>query len=154
VPRDLRRDQRDVQRRHDEIAVYPAAARARLLRHQMPRLDELLARNLGCSKTAAARAIQTGRVHDDAGAPLPDRRLDIAVDRLPRGVLSDEQRRALHDRGDVMLNKPLGVVTALRDERHPTAYALLRGTPLHAELRAVGRLDLDTTGLLLWTTDG
>jgi 16S rRNA pseudouridine516 synthase len=45
-------------------------------------------------------------------------------------------------------------VTALRDPRHPTAYALLRDAPLHAELRPVGRLDIDTSGLLLWTTDG
>ena len=52
------------------------------------------------------------------------------------------------------MNKPLGCVTALRDARHPTAYELLAGAPLHAELRAVGRLDLDTSGLLLWTTDG
>ena len=53
-----------------------------------------------------------------------------------------------------MLNKPLGVVTALRDDRHPTAFDLLRGAPLEGELRAVGRLDLETSGLLLWTTDG
>jgi 16S rRNA pseudouridine516 synthase len=54
----------------------------------------------------------------------------------------------------VLLHKPVGCVTALRDARHPTAHALLAGAPLAAELRPVGRLDLDTSGLLLWTTDG
>jgi 16S rRNA pseudouridine516 synthase len=54
----------------------------------------------------------------------------------------------------VLLNKPLGCVTALRDARHPTAYALLGGAPSFQELRPVGRLDLDTSGLLLWTNDG
>src|SRR6185369_16796644 len=61
---------------------------------------------------------------------------------------------ALHEHYHLMLHKPVGVVTALRDERHPTAYQLLRGAPLHAELRPVGRLDVDTSGLLIWTTDG
>ncbi|HXT98050.1 MAG TPA: pseudouridine synthase, partial [Polyangia bacterium] len=59
-----------------------------------------------------------------------------------------------YDRVSLMLNKPTGCVTALRDPQHPTAYALLRSAPLHGELRPVGRLDLDTSGLLLWTTDG
>jgi 16S rRNA pseudouridine516 synthase len=58
------------------------------------------------------------------------------------------------ERVRVLLNKPLGCVTALRDARHPTAYALLRGAPSWQELRPVGRLDLDTSGLLLWTNDG
>ena len=63
-------------------------------------------------------------------------------------------RSSLFDVARVVLNKPLGCVTALRDPRHPTAYALLRGAPLFDELRPVGRLDLDTSGLLFWTTDG
>jgi 16S rRNA pseudouridine516 synthase len=54
----------------------------------------------------------------------------------------------------LMLNKPLGCVTALRDRLHPTAYALLRGAPRFADLRPAGRLDLDTSGLLIFTTDG
>jgi 16S rRNA pseudouridine516 synthase len=69
-------------------------------------------------------------------------------------VTIDGEPVALFDVARVLLNKPLGCVTALRDPRHPTAYALLRDAPLHVELRPVGRLDIDTTGLLLWTTDG
>ncbi len=121
----------------------------------MPRLDVLLARNLGCSRTAAATLIRAGRVRDAAGAVLDDRRAEIAPPALPATVIVDDQRRlALHDAFHALLNKPLGVVTALRDDRHATAFALLRDAPLAGELRAVGRLDLDTSGLLLWTTDG
>ena len=121
----------------------------------MPRLDVLLARNLVCSRTAAATLIRAGRVRDAAGAVLDDRRAEIAAAALPATVVIDDERRLeLHDAFHALLNKPLGVVTALRDERHPTAFALLRDAPLAGELRAVGRLDLDTSGLLLWTTDG
>ena len=121
----------------------------------MPRLDVLLARNLACSRTAAARLIQAGCVRDDAGRVLDERRTEIPPGALPATVVIDDERRvALHDAVHLMLNKPLGVVTALRDERHSTAFELVQDAPLASELRAVGRLDLDTTGLLLWTTDG
>jgi 16S rRNA pseudouridine516 synthase len=120
----------------------------------VPRLDVLLARNLGCSRTAAAQLIQSGGVRDDAGRILDQRRAEIAAGPVPAWVVVEDDRIPLYDSFHLMLNKPLGVVTALRDERHPTAFALLEGAPLEGELRAVGRLDLDTTGLLLWTTDG
>ena len=60
----------------------------------------------------------------------------------------------LHDSFHLMMHKPAGCVTALRDGRHPAAVAYVAAAPLGAELRPVGRLDLETTGLLLWTTDG
>jgi 16S rRNA pseudouridine516 synthase len=121
----------------------------------VPRLDVLLARNLACSRTAAATLIRTGRVRDGAGQVLDERRAEIATTTPPAVVIVDEDRQvALYQAFHVLLNKPLGVVTALRDVRHPTAFALLQDVPLAGELRAVGRLDLDTSGLLLWTTDG
>jgi len=117
------------------------------------RLDVLLARNLGWSRTAARAAIADGRV-SIAGGPADDPRLDVDGATLPLAATVDDQTVALHDRARVLLNKPTGCVTALRDPRLPTAYALLREAPLFAELRPVGRLDVDTSGLLLWTTDG
>jgi len=119
----------------------------------VPRLDVLLARNLGASRTAARALIASGRVQAAGGAP-PDARAEIDAAALPLDLLLDGAPLQLHDRADLMLHKPVGCVTALRDDRHPTAYALLRGAPLFSELRPVGRLDLDTSGLLLWTTDG
>ena len=52
-----------------------------------------------------------------------------------------------------MLNKPMGVITASRDERHDTALELFPDE-LRRGLFAVGRLDKDTEGLLLITDDG
>lgn len=119
----------------------------------MPRLDQLLARNLGYSRAEARRAIDRGTVLDGSGSPLTDYRLEIAGAALPLVLHVGDRDVALHDVSHVLLNKPDGCITALKDVRHPVAYSFLRGAPLWGELRAVGRLDLDTTGLLLWTTD-
>lgn len=123
----------------------------------MPRLVELLARNLGMSRTAAARLIAEGRVRAADGIPHENKTLKVPAGDASRQttvVSVDDQLVSLWDSAVVLQHKPRGVVTALRDERHATAYDLLRDAPLYGELRAVGRLDLDTSGLLLWTTDG
>jgi 16S rRNA pseudouridine516 synthase len=117
------------------------------------RLDALLARNLGCTRGAARDLVEDGGLVV-GGVALTNPRQTFGPDRLPLLALVDGVERRIYDRVQVLQNKPLGCVTALRDPRHPTAYALLREAPLHQELRAVGRLDLDTTGLLLWTNDG
>jgi 16S rRNA pseudouridine516 synthase len=120
----------------------------------MPRLDALLGRNLGCSKTKARDVIAAGRVRAGDGAPLGDPRLELPDAALPFAVVVDDEALALVAASHVLLHKPVGCVTALEDARHPTAYALLRDAQLFAELRPVGRLDLDTSGLLIWTTEG
>jgi 16S rRNA pseudouridine516 synthase len=117
------------------------------------RLDVLLARNAGWSRTAARAVIAEGRVRI-AGEVVEDPRRDLPDRALPFSVTVDDAELPLYDRVSLMLNKPTGCVTALRDPQHPTAYALLRGAPLFGELRPVGRLDLDSSGLLLWSTDG
>jgi 16S rRNA pseudouridine516 synthase len=119
----------------------------------LPRLDVLLARNLGWSRGAAREAIADERI-EIAGVTARDPRREVAAGELPLGAVVDGAAVTLFDVARVLLNKPVGCVTALRDARHPTAYALLKGAPLHGELRPVGRLDADTSGLLLWTTDG
>lgn len=120
----------------------------------MPRLDALIARNLGLSRRDVTRLLRAGRIHDPQGERLDDGRVPCPPGQGPRHVVVDGQAHTLHHRVSLRLHKPVGVVTAHDDPRHPTAYALLRAAPLHRELRAVGRLDLDTSGLLLWTTDG
>lgn len=53
----------------------------------------------------------------------------------------------------IMLNKPRGIVSATNDLKHPTVLDLIQH-PQKDELHIVGRLDLNTTGLVLLTNDG
>ena len=54
-----------------------------------------------------------------------------------------------------MLNKPAGVVSAVRDDRETTVLDLMKGCVLPRDgVFPVGRLDRDTEGLLLLTDDG
>lgn len=54
----------------------------------------------------------------------------------------------------LMLNKPSGYVTTMSDERGRATVADLVPCDRYPGLFAVGRLDLETTGLLLFTNDG
>ena len=58
----------------------------------------------------------------------------------------------------VLLNKPAGYVCSAKTGANPTVFDLIsekdRGKRLGGELGIVGRLDLDTEGLLIFTTDG
>lgn len=58
----------------------------------------------------------------------------------------------------IMMNKPIGVVSATKDELHKTVIDLLPDTVMNSgfkaeDLHIVGRLDLNTSGLLLLTND-
>lgn len=54
----------------------------------------------------------------------------------------------------LMLNKPAGVVSATQDRQYKTVLDLVPPQYRHFDLFPVGRLDIDTTGLLLLTNDG
>lgn len=67
---------------------------------------------------------------------------------------------AYHERAYLLLNKPAGFECSQKPGAHPSVYTLLpgplrqRGGGAAAGVQAVGRLDHDTTGLLLLSDDG
>lgn len=59
-----------------------------------------------------------------------------------------------HARAYLMLNKPSGYECSQKPKSHPSAYALLPAPLRERNVQAVGRLDQDTTGMLLFSDDG
>ena len=112
------------------------------------RLDKLLT-TAGLTRAQAKRAVAEGRARVNGEAV---RDAGLRVD--GKQVLLDG--RPVSEPGEVywMLNKPAGVLTAVRDAREKTAFALLPEDVCRREPSPIGRLDRDVTGLLLFTTHG
>ena len=81
----------------------------------------------------------------------PDRELDAEGLRFR---VRGGERWPYRERALVALHKPAGHECSQRPRHHPSVYALLPA-PLRARgVQAIGRLDEDTTGVLLFTDDG
>ena len=113
------------------------------------RLQKVLARVGIGSRRVCENLIAEGRVLVDGEMAVLGRRVDpetalIEVDGAPVGVRPD----LVH----YVLNKPAGVVTTADDPQgRPTVVGLVPNEP---RVFPVGRLDVDTEGLLLLTNDG
>ena len=113
------------------------------------RLQKVLARVGIGSRRVCEDLIAEGRVTVDGEVAVLGRRVDVEtalveLDGAPIGVRPD----LVH----YLLNKPAGVVTTADDPQgRPTVVGLV---PAEPRVFPVGRLDVDTEGLLLLTNDG
>jgi len=118
----------------------------------MERLQKTLARAGIASRRAAERLIEDGRVRVN-GEVVTERGTKVDPD---RDILAVDGKRvapppSVHRY--LALHKPRGVVTTLSDPKgRPTIAGLLR--PGSGRVYPIGRLDLQTEGLLLLTDDG
>ncbi|MFO6297235.1 16S rRNA pseudouridine(516) synthase RsuA [Rahnella selenatireducens] len=114
------------------------------------RLDKFLSQQLGVSRALVLRELRNKRVT-----------VDGEIVKTGSMKISPEQRVEFD--GNVldlitgpryfMLNKPQGYVCSTDDPDHPTVLYFLE-EPVAYKLHAAGRLDIDTTGLVLMTDDG
>lgn len=115
------------------------------------RLDKLLCFGAPVSRSEARALARSGRVCvDGVTERSPDRKLDPAAHavELDGTLLRCDEYRCY------LLNKPAGVLSATEDAVQRTVLDLFPAEIRRAGIFPVGRLDRDTTGLLLLTNDG
>lgn len=115
------------------------------------RLDRLLAFLGEGTRSEVRTLVRAGRVCVDG---VPARDAGQQVNAAKSSVTIDGRVLSYKSVRHVMLNKPAGVLTAARDKKQRTVMDLL--PPLYAAMGAMpaGRLDKDTEGLLVITSDG
>ena len=115
------------------------------------RLDKYLVECGICSRKEAKSMIKAGRVAVDgitAGAG------EDKLDPETAHVCVDGRELEYERYHYYMLNKPVGYITATEDGRQQTVLDLFPEEIQRQGIFPVGRLDKDTTGLLILTTDG
>lgn len=114
------------------------------------RLDKFISQQLEVSRAIAARELRAKKVTVD-GEVVRDGSFKLS----PESEVEYDGNPLQQQLGPryFMLNKPVGYVCSTEDPDHPTVLFFLE-EPSAYKLHAAGRLDIDTTGLVLMTDDG
>ena len=115
------------------------------------RLDKFISSQLNISRKDARAAILRGRAAVD-GTTV--RAADFKIDENADSVTFDGQALSYKKHIYIIMNKPRGVLSASDDKRQPTVIDIIPEKLRRNGLFSVGRLDKDTTGLLIITDDG
>lgn len=113
------------------------------------RLDFFLAHGTGLSRKQVKMLIGKGAVRVD-GETRPKANTRVVEG---QGVWLHDEPVQLQGHRYLMLHKPVGVVCSTDDAEHRTVLDLIPAE-LRRDLHPAGRLDRDTTGLVLLTSDG
>ncbi|MDF1894606.1 16S rRNA pseudouridine(516) synthase RsuA [Rahnella contaminans] len=114
------------------------------------RLDKFLSQQLGVSRALVLRELRNKRVTVD-GEIVKTGSMKISAEQ--RVEFDGNVLDLITGPRYFMLNKPQGYVCSTDDPDHPTVLYFLE-EPVAYKLHAAGRLDIDTTGLVLMTDDG
>mgnify|MGYP001079006894 CR=1 FL=1 len=117
------------------------------------RIQKIIADSGFCSRRKAEALIQENRVKVNGHPALLGQKLDPLRDI----ILVDDQRIQPQTKKQhlyLMMNKPRGYLTAMSDDRGRRCVTELLPPELPVRVYPVGRLDLNSEGLLLFTSDG
>ncbi|MBI0113812.1 MULTISPECIES: 16S rRNA pseudouridine(516) synthase RsuA [unclassified Gilliamella] len=114
------------------------------------RLDKFLAHHLGVSRTIVSKELKAQKVTVN-GDIVKSGAYHISPDQIVE--YDGFEIVPITENRYFMLNKPQGYVCSTDDPDHPTILYFI-DEPMAEKLHSAGRLDLDTTGLVLLTDDG
>lgn len=114
------------------------------------RLDKFLSKQGLASRKELRQIIKSGRVLVNGSAAAPEQKLDPERD----SVTLDGEELIYNKYRYFMLDKPPGVLSVTEDRKQRTVIDLLPIELRRIGLFPVGRLDKDTSGLLMLTNDG
>lgn len=115
------------------------------------RIDKFISNQLNISRTQVKQIIRSAKVTVD-GKIITNG--DTKIDADTAEVFVDGQAVKFSKYVYIMLNKPKGVLSASNDKNRKTVIDLIPENMKRQGLFPVGRLDKDTTGLLIITDDG
>ncbi|QIZ75458.1 16S rRNA pseudouridine(516) synthase RsuA [Ferrimonas lipolytica] len=113
------------------------------------RIDKYLADNTELTRSLAKRELKSGAITCD-GEVVKNPGFQVSED---SDVCWHHETVGAINTRYLMLNKPVNTICSNIDEVHPSVLGLI-DLPLTERLRIAGRLDADTTGLVLLSEDG
>ena len=115
------------------------------------RLDKYLVACVVGSRTEVKNFLKAGRVTVNG---KKEKSAKLQINEETDEICFDGQKLDYEEFVYYMMNKPQGVISATEDPKHKTVLDLLDDLARSKEVFPVGRLDIDTHGLLLLTNDG
>ncbi len=117
----------------------------------MERIDKIIASQGKYSRSDVKNLIKKGKVKVDGGfVKSPNEKVDVEVNE----IVVEGEKLSFQKFVYIMLNKPQGYVSATEDKEHKTVLELMPKEFKGRNLFPAGRLDRDTTGLMIITDDG
>lgn len=111
------------------------------------RIDQAICAHLDVTRSQAARLVRQKKIYLNGELCLDRGAKITAADH----VVFEEQTFGIPQGRYMMLHKPKGYVCDRSNTHHTSVFALI---PDHRKIHVAGRLDVDTTGLVLLTDDG